>query len=42
MSTFEYSTLSSVGTQYWWYNEESKQILSGGYLQQGESVEDAV
>ena len=42
MSTFEYSTLSSVGTPYWWYNEESKQMLSGGYLQQGESVEDAV
>ena len=42
MSTFEYSTLSSVGTPYWWYNEESKQMLSGGYLQQGESVEDAI
>lgn len=38
----EYNSLSTTGTPYWWYNDESKQMLSNGYLQQGETVEDAI
>lgn len=38
----EYNPLSTAGTPYWWYNDESKQMLSNGYLQQGETVEDAI
>lgn len=38
----EYNSLSIAGTPYWWYNDESKQMLSNGYLQQGETVEDAI
>ena len=38
----EYNSLSTAGTPYWWYNDESKQMLSNGYLQQGETVEDAI
>lgn len=29
-------------TKYWWLNEESKQILSRGYLLENETVQDAV
>jgi len=30
------------GTNYWWLNEESLQMLKGGYLLRGENAEDAV
>lgn len=29
-------------SKIWWYNQESEQILSGGYLLKGESVEGAI
>lgn len=31
-----------LGTKYWWLNEESGKMLNGGYLQVGETVEEAI
>lgn len=37
-----YSNNTNDMKKYWWLNEESKQILSRGYLLKNETVEDAV
>lgn len=32
----------TVSEKYWWFNEESEQVLNRGYLLKGETVEGAV
>ena len=32
----------TVSEKYWWFNEESEQVLNRGYLLKGETVESAV